>query len=460
MARAGLAILILLLAAAPALAQDYSLRADAQRAGVLLGVASQSTYLGDKPYVELVKRHAGAITFENETKWSFVHPERDRYDFAGADALARFALVSGLKMRGHVLIWHAQNPDWLKQLSPTRVEALALLKEHIDTVVGHFRDQFPGLVVEWDVVNEGIDNDGTRRQNVWQRWIGDDYMDHAFRMAHAAAGPGVKLYYNDYLDGGMVEGAEAIGGDFDDGDPYPMATPGATGSMDCDAVVKCRAVKELVSGLVARGVPIDGVGFQAHVANPTPSDYRGLTAWVGKLGLRWAVTELDVPVPPNGGEQSRSHQANAYRLTASACLDDPACSTIVTWGITDRYSWWPTLTNGALGEALHFDRDLRPKPAADALHTLLTAAPATGPGGCPRKTTLVVKVPRRRGERVRSVRVSVEGGRTRRFRGNRTRVRVPFPAGRDRVRVRIAVRVLASGRLKTRRVTRRYSACR
>ena len=460
MARTGIALLTALVLAAPAAAQDYSLRADAERAGVLLGSASQSTYLGDRPYTELLSRHVNAITFENETKWSFVHPERDRYDFTGADALARFAAVKGMKMRGHVLIWHAQNPQWLKDLQPTRDEALTLLRDHIDTVVGHFRDRFPGLVVEWDVVNEGIDNDGTRRQNVWQRWIGDDYMDHAFRMARAAAGPDVKLFYNDYFDGGMVEGAEAIGGEFDDGDPYPMPTPGATGSMDCDAVVKCRAVKDLVTGLVQRGVPVDGVGFQAHVANPTPSDYRGLTAWVGKLGLRWAVTELDVPVPPNAGEEGRRHQANAYRLTAGACIDDPACSTIVTWGVTDRYSWWPSLTGGALGDALHFDSDLKAKPAADALHAVLAAAPAASPRGCVRSGTIVVRVPRRRGERVLSVRVAVEGGRTRRFRGNRARVRVPFPAGRDRVRVRIAVRLRAAGRLKTRRVTRRYSACR
>ena len=356
----------------------YSLRADADRAGVRLGSALTSTHLDDAPHTALMRRHVNTLTFENETKWGPVHPERDRYDFSGADRVAAEAQAQGMKMRGHVLIWHVQNPAWLNELSPSRDEAIALLHDHIDTVVGHFRRRFPGLIVEWDVVNEGIDNDGTRRSNVWQRWIGDDYMDHAFRFARAAAGPRVALFYNDYFHSGMVEGAELIGGEFDDGDPFPQPTPGAQGALPCDAVVKCRAVRELVTGMVRRGVPIDGVGFQAHIPSPNPSDYRGLTAWVGELGLRWAITELDVPVPAGGGDASAQHQATAYRQAAQACIDDPACNTIVTWGLSDRYTWWRSLAGGALPDALHFRDDLSAKPAADALHDALAAAPAAG----------------------------------------------------------------------------------
>ena len=127
--------------------------------------------------------------FENEAKWNVLHPGPDRYNFSEADRLARFAVAHGMRMRGHTLIWHAENPEWLKALSPTRGEAKAILRDHIFTVVGHFRRKFPGLITQWDVVNEAIDNDATRRRNVWQRWIGDDYVALAFKWARKAAGP-------------------------------------------------------------------------------------------------------------------------------------------------------------------------------------------------------------------------------------------------------------------------------
>jgi hypothetical protein len=149
--------------------------------------------------------------------------------------------------------------------------------------------------------------------------------------------------------------------------------------------------------MLERGVPIDGVGFQAHLAGPVPSDHRALTAWVGRLGLEWAPTELDVPLPAGTEPLGRTErQAAGYRQVASACLDDPACDTIVTWGLSDRYTWWRTLIPGGLfPEALHFDEDLAPKPAAFALHETLAAAPPV-----PNAVRLRI-ASRRRGEHLR-----------------------------------------------------------
>jgi len=47
-------------------------------------------------------------------KWSLIQPERDRYDWAGADELVNFAIAHEMKVRGHTLIWQQQMPDWLK----------------------------------------------------------------------------------------------------------------------------------------------------------------------------------------------------------------------------------------------------------------------------------------------------------------------------------------------------------
>lgn len=354
--------------------EPQPLRVQAERAGIDFGSAAQSTYLDDAPFRDVLDGYANTITFENEAKWGVIHPEPDTYYFSGADALARWAWKRGVRMRGHVLAWHVQNPQWLKQLQPTRVEAMAILRDHIFTVVNHFERKFPGLITQWDVVNEPIDNDGTRRNSVWQRWIGPAYIDHAFRWARQAAGPDVELHINDYFDTGLMAGAEAIGGDFDDGDSVPATTPGATGSQPCEAVIKCAAFRELVERLVARGVPIDGVGFQAHMADANPSNYRALTRWVGPLGLRWAITEADVPVPDDPSGAARARQAEGFTNALRSCLDDPACSTYITWGASDRYTWWTGLTAGALDDALPYDAALEPKPAVAAIGTALKEA--------------------------------------------------------------------------------------
>ena len=417
-----------------------------------------SRHLEDPALAALAREHVNTLVFENEAKWATVHPEPDRYDFTGADRIAAFAQRNGMTMRGHTLIWHAEMPEWLKALSPTRDEAIALLRDHVFTVVGHFREKFPGLVTQWDVVNEGIDNDATRRQNLWQRWIGDDYMDMAFRWAREAAGPKVELFYNDYFDAGMTAGAEAIGGDFDDGDAVGSALPGATGALSCAEVAKCAAVRELVTGMLERGVPIDGVGFQAHLAGPAPSDHRGLTAWVGELGLEWVPSELDVPLPVGTEELGRTYrQAEGYRLVASACVDDPACDTIVSWGLSDRYTWWRTLVPGGIfQEALHFDEDYAPKPAAFALHDVLAAAPPTPAAAqlriASRSRSNRLRV-RLRGDDVGSVEaVRWRLGPCGRVRGRGERFAASMTpcaeiAGRRRARVRAAIR-LAGGERK------------
>lgn len=453
-AMAGGFVLVMTPLATPATADGGpSLRKLAERADVAFGSAAQSFHLRDRPYERLLRRHAGVITFENEAKWGVIHPARGRYDFAGADRLARWAWRHGMSMRGHTLVWHVQNPDWLRELEPTREEAVRILRRHIKRVAGHYKRRFPGLIVEWDVVNEAIDNDGTRRQNLWQRWIGDRYIEIAFRTARRAAGRRVDLYLNDYFDNAMMAGAEAIGGEFDDGDPFPMTTPGASGTLDCDAVVKCARTRDLVTALRARDVPVDGVGFQGHMASPTPSDYRGLTAWVGDLGLDWAITEADRPIPAGANQASREAQATAFATALASCLDDPACNTYVVWGLADRYTWWKQLSGGALPDALPFGEALAPKLAFAALAAELAGVTPAPRCGIPRAR---LRVPTRFGPVRRARAIVVGTGRSRvarsgddwvgvslrGVRGPRAEVRLTLHLGGERPRtVRVARRI-------------------
>ena len=56
-------------------------------------------------------------------------------------------------LRGHTLLWHSQNPDWLDndELSPEQPREI--LHEHISTVVGRYE----GKIQQWDVSNEIFD---------------------------------------------------------------------------------------------------------------------------------------------------------------------------------------------------------------------------------------------------------------------------------------------------------------
>src|SRR5258708_30704818 len=128
-----------------------------------------------------------------------------------------------------------------------------------------------------------------------------------------------------------------------------------------------------------RGVPIDGVGFQMHIAHLAP-DVASISANINRftaLGVQVHITEMDValPVDPNGNPRPEDLQlqADIYREIASACLSHPGCTAIQTWGFTDKYSWIGSHSKHTQAAALLFDRNYGAKPAYDALPDLLAA---------------------------------------------------------------------------------------
>jgi len=87
---------------------------------------------------------------------------------------------------GHNLVWHNQIPAWVfhddKGNLLTRDALLARMRDHIHTVVGRYK----GKIQSWDVVNEALNEDGTMRDSLWHKIIGDDYIEKAFQYAHEA----------------------------------------------------------------------------------------------------------------------------------------------------------------------------------------------------------------------------------------------------------------------------------
>lgn len=322
-----------------------TLRDLAAARGVVVGSAVRdAATLTEPAYADLLATELGGGVSENHMKWSLIHPAPGTYDFSVADAQVAFLEANGMAVRGHTLAWWNQNPAWLDQGTWTRDQLIEVLRDHIHTVVG----RYAGRIDEWDVVNEAIGLDGRPWPNVWAQVIGfPDYLDLAFTFAHEAD-PSARLVYNDFL-------LEAPGPRFD-------------------------AVLSLVTGMKARGVPVDGIGFQAHLGTEPCADAcvnRTLANMVraANAGLSVSITELDVAVPLPVTAEKLADQASVYRSVLQACLLAPTCDTFFTWGVTDRYSWIPTQRPG-FGAALPFDEQYQPKPAYDALVATLQSPPS------------------------------------------------------------------------------------
>jgi endo-1,4-beta-xylanase len=314
---------------------------------ILIGTAAASTYLAEPLYASTLSSEFSQLQAENEMKFGVIHPRQDTdsspYDFKGADALVAFAEAHHMVVRGHTLVWHNQVPEWVKKSNPSTAELATILQSHIRTVMTHYASR----VYAWDVVNEAFSDDGTMRHTMWydQPGIvsgkGTEYIEQAFRWARESD-PHAKLFYNDYDAEEVNKKSDAI---------YAMA-----------------------ADFKKRGVPLDGVGFQAHVslkfddAVKLASFAKNLERFA-KLGVELHITELDIRLN-DSSEASLTAQARLYGEITKVCVQQPACKLLQTWGFTDKHSWIPQFYKGQ-GWALLWDDRYQKKPAYGAVHEAL-----------------------------------------------------------------------------------------
>jgi endo-1,4-beta-xylanase len=343
--RVAAAFAVLITAGGARWCPAQTLREYAERAGVLVGAAAEPRHLSEPEYAATLAREFNMLTAENVLKWGTIRPDRATFNFAPGDRLVAFARARRMKVRGHCLAWSEYNPGWIARGQFTPAEMSELLREHITRVMRHYR----GRVFAWDVVNEVFLADGTVEPSIWYdqpgiglKGQGTAYVEQAFRWARAAD-PDALLFYNDYDTEGINPKSDAV---------YAM-----------------------VKDFKRRGVPIDGVGIQAHIVDLEARDLATLEANLARLaalGLQIHITEMDVGLPAGaGGAQAGAEdlkrQAEIYRQIAAACLRQPRCTAFQTWGFTDKYTWIPEFTKGAKGHPLPFDRQYARKPAYDAL---------------------------------------------------------------------------------------------
>ncbi|SKA36965.1 endo-1,4-beta-xylanase [Chitinophaga eiseniae] len=298
----------------------------------------------------LVVRQFNSITPENAMKMGVIHPDEQLYNWREADAVAAFASRNGMKLRGHTLVWHNQAPGWIfKGANGQQVSKdvlLQRLKQHITTVVKRYK----GIVYAWDVANEVISDrkEEFYRNSLWYRICGEEYIEKAFQWAHEAD-PDALLFYNDYNEINTVKREKII---------------------------------HMLNGLISKGVPVHGVGLQAHwaVNEPSAEQLDKTMADFAKLGLKIQITEFDISVyhkehemrEREAGDSATAftaakerQQLEQYRQCFASFRKYRDVLTGVTfWNISDRYSWLDNFpVRGRKDYPLLFDRELQPKKA-------------------------------------------------------------------------------------------------
>lgn len=253
--------------------------------------------------------------------------------FDSAAPMLKYCFEHGVKVHGHVLVWHAQTPEaFFHELYDTskpfvsRETMIARLDNYVRLIMAYMDENYPGLIVSWDVVNEAIDdNSGKLRASNWTKVVGEDFIEIAFGIARKYAPEGTLLYYNDYST------------------PYEP---------------KLSGILRLLDRLTETG-NIDGYGFQCHyeLTTPTIAQLHSALEKVAARGLWIRISELDIKVSALN-DSAYTMQAGRYEaLFKEFLLFADKIKAVHTWGVTDDLSW---LANR---HPLLFDKNLSPKPA-------------------------------------------------------------------------------------------------
>ena len=302
-----------------------TLKAAAAQTGRLIGAAIGASHLSEAAYAATAAAAFDFVTPENEMKWDATEPSQNVFTFGGGDAITAFAQQNGMKVKGHTLVWHSQLPGWVSSITAATALHAAMIN-HVTQVVSHYR----GQVVAWDVVNEAVGDDGqSLRNSIFYEYLGAGYIDDAFNAAHAAD-PGALLFYNDY-------GAEGAG-------------------------AKSDYVYNMVKGMLARGVPISGVGLQMHIGpadtSPSAAQVAANMRRLEALGLNVVISEMDVKLCTG----DVNTQKTRFHDIVAVCAAEPLCLAVTVWGVPDKYSWLNGVSCAA-PQPLLFDDNYVPKPA-------------------------------------------------------------------------------------------------
>lgn len=331
--------------------------------GIVFGTSLATWQAEDAEYLQLVNHEAAILFTEDDLLWWRLRPTPDSaLDFQYGDRFMALAEEQQQLVFGAHLVWdEGFGEGWTDDdlWGMDEQTARRLMLDTIEAVVERYR----GRVAGWVVVNEAIDaheGDGLRRDYPWYETVGPSYIAEAFEAAHAAD-PEALLVLNEF--------------GFETDDEFDAA------------VDKQRSALTVLDGLLRADVPVQAFGVQAHLEASHFAErfdaegYRQFLAQLADRGLKVLITELDAlddGLPADIAVRDMA-VADAYRRYLDVALAEPAVASVMTFGLSDRYTWleedYPR-EDGEPRRPLPFDEALEPKPAYDALRSSLEGTPA------------------------------------------------------------------------------------
>jgi endo-1,4-beta-xylanase len=310
----------------------------------------------DHAFRDLLLRECDYLTPEVELKWHSVERSPGAFDFASMDALANFALANKRRLHGHTLVWHKSVPHWATSLL-TEKDGWRFVQRYFQAVLSRYGH----AIAQWDVINEPIETgyrmDGLRN-SIFLQAFGVDYIARALWEARQLA-PQAKLMINEF------------------GLEYDLR-------LEHD---RRYHFLKLLERIKQAGVPLDGVGLQAHLdlskGTLSAAVLGQFLKEIADLGLFIVISELDVkeheyilPV-----EERDNRVADETRRYLDIALAQPAVRGLITWGLSDRHSWlqvtqsdlarypnaWKDGSTPGVNRGLPFDYSLKPKPMYRAI---------------------------------------------------------------------------------------------
>ena len=382
--------------------------------GSIAGTAIMSSEISDDTLMALVKKHFNAVTFGNELKPDalfnyqigqsvdsttitfqgkelkvpVVNDKQENLDFSRADAMLDKILEwnnanpnDKIRVRGHVLVWHSQTPEWFFHEDYDVAKPYAdketmnrRLEWFIFSVFDHYfgkaaNGKYDGLFYGWDVVNEAVIGNTYRDDKVisdasdtstsdtrhgsnsmwWRVYKSNEFIINAFKYANKYAPNDVELYYNDF---------------------------GETDNTKCEGIVKL--INDVKS---ADGTRLDAFGMQAHynVDGFSAAQFKSVAKKYAQAAGKVQLTELDFKASStyDGTAATRESEytkmaychKNLYEAIKALKEEGANVSGITVWGVIEPNSWLHSQSNlggGASGSAqcpLLFDGNYKAKPA-------------------------------------------------------------------------------------------------
>jgi endo-1,4-beta-xylanase len=345
-----------------ALARRAPLWRVAQRNGITYGAAIATWMFEDAKYMDIVRRQAAIIFTQDDFLWYVLKPSRNApVNFEHSDQIVELCERNKQLVFGAHLVWDegfgdGWGEDELFHLSEQ--DARTLLFGTVEATVKRYK----GRIAGWIVVNEAISNEGKRglRTDVpWYQTIGRSYVAESFRLARSLD-PDATLVLNEF-------GFETINQFGDRPEP------------------RRRAALQVIDELLKADVPVDAFGIQGHLLADHFKErfnrkaYRRFLAEIADRGLDILITEVDVlddGLPKNRRIRDRG-VADCYERYLDIVLREPAVKSVMTFGLSDRYTWlqedYPR-EDGAHRRALPYNSRMHPVRAYNALHRSLHTA--------------------------------------------------------------------------------------